>query len=449
MIEKNDIVTLDVERYGAGSEGVCLLDGMAVFVPRALPGETISAQIVKVDKQYAFARLLQVLKKSPLRIEPLCPYFTRCGGCACQHMAYDETLRFKRDKVSGCMTHIGGLDIPVPPVIPMENPWHYRNKTALPVGGNSILPEIGFYAPRSHRLVPIDQCLIAKPESDMIAEAVKNWMRKYQIRPYDEITHTGLVRHVMTRVSRDGKAMAVIVANSHGIPREEELVCELRAALPGLYSVYLSENTAPGNVILGSGYRILWGADRLPDSLSGLSFLLSPLSFFQVNPVQTEILYAIALKFASLQKSETAVDLYCGAGAISMLLARNAAKVIGVDIIPDAIRDATENTARNGTANVDFICGAAEVVLPRLISDGCQPDVIVLDPPRKGADAVVLAAVAAARPSRIVYISCDPATQARDAKTLCGMGYRVAGCQSVDMFCWTDSVENILLFTTV
>jgi 23S rRNA (uracil1939-C5)-methyltransferase len=447
MIKKNDIITLFVENYGTGSEGVCRFDGMAVFVPRSLPGETISAQIVKVDKRFAFARLIDVLKKSPHRVEPPCPYYARCGGCSCQHMEYEESLRFKWEKVLGCLSHIGGLDISVPPVIPMLNPWHYRNKTALPAGGSCTDPVIGFYAPRSHRLIAVDRCMIAKPESDEVAKAVKTWMRKCMIPPYNEETHQGLVRHVMTRISRSGKTMAVIVANGNTVPREDELIYELLAAVPGLNSVCISDNSTRGNIILGPGYRTIWGEDRLPDNLFSFEFLLSPLSFFQVNPIQTEKLYNTAMEYASLLNNENVLDVYCGAGTISLLLAGNAAKVIGIDIVPDAIADARENAVRNGISNVDFIQGAAEEVVQRLIDNGFQPDVIVLDPPRKGADAKVISAIAKAHPSRIVYISCDPATQARDAKILSDLGYHATKCQSFDMFCWTDSVENVLLFT--
>jgi len=446
MLQKNMRLEMTVESFGAQGEGICRYEGMAVFVPRALPGEKILAQIVKVEKRHAFARVLEVLSPSPARVEPPCPYYVQCGGCVCQHMDYDAQLAFKQKQVEGVMRHIAGLDVAVRDTIGMDDPWHYRNKTALPVAGCVDAPLIGYYASRSHRVVEIDSCLIAKPESDTVNGVVRSWMKEYHILPYNEEKHTGLVRHVMTRVNRAGECMAVLVINGDKLPHSAELLQKLRQSFPGLVSLCISVNKVRGNVILGRSYQVLWGEDRLQDTLCGHEFRLSPLSFFQVNPVQTEKLYGAALAFADLTGNELVADVYCGAGTISLMLARHAKKVVGIEIVPDAIADAVENARRNGVDNVEFRLGAAEDVLPALVDDGLKPDVVVIDPPRKGCEESVLLAIAKARPKRVVYVSCNPATQARDASILCQNGYRAVDCQPVDMFCQTAGVENVMLF---
>ncbi|MBR5230629.1 MAG: 23S rRNA (uracil(1939)-C(5))-methyltransferase RlmD [Clostridia bacterium] len=437
---------MTVEDFGAQGEGICRHEGMAVFVPRALPGEKILAQIVKVEKRHAFARVVQVLEASPSRVEPPCPHYVQCGGCVCQHMDYASQLRFKQKQVEGVMRHIAALDVEVKPTIGMDDPWHYRNKTALPVACGEEKPLIGYYAQRSHRVVEIDKCLIAKEESDTVHAVVRRWMGKYDISAYCEETHKGLIRHVMTRVNKLGESMVVLVINGDRLPHADELLGMLRAELPKLRSLCISVNKVRGNVILGRSYETLWGDERLPDTLCGHEFRLSPLSFFQVNPVQTEKLYDTALKFAALTGDELVADVYCGAGTISLMLARHAKEVVGIEIVPDAIRDAKENAKRNGVGNAQFRLGAAEDVLPKLVDDGMRPDVIVIDPPRKGCEESVLMAIAKAKPKRVVYVSCNPATQARDAKILCANGYAAVACQPVDMFCQTAGVESVMLF---
>ena len=445
-LQKNMRLEMTVEDFGAQGEGICRHEGMAVFVPRALPGERILAQIVKVEKRHAFARVVEVLEASPVRAEPPCPYYVQCGGCVCQHMDYPSQLRFKQKQVEGVMRHIAGLDIEVQETIGMEEPWHYRNKTALPVAGNIEKPLIGYYAQRSHRVVEIDKCLIAREQSDTANSVVRAWMQECKIAPYCEETHKGLIRHVMTRVNRKGESMVVLVINGDALPKWQTLLEKLQEALPGLISLCISVNKARGNVILGRSYDVLWGKDRLPDVLCGHEFQLSPLSFFQVNPVQTEKLYGTALKFAGLEGNELVADVYCGAGTISLMLARHARHVVGIEIVPQAIADAKENARRNGVENAEFRVGAAEDVLPKLVEDGLRPDVIVIDPPRKGCEESVLKAIAKAKPKRVVYVSCNPATQARDAKILCENGYDATACQPVDMFCQTAGVENVMQF---
>ncbi|MBQ9262945.1 MAG: 23S rRNA (uracil(1939)-C(5))-methyltransferase RlmD [Clostridia bacterium] len=429
--------------------GIAHLDGMTLFVQGALPGETVVARAQKVEKTHAFLKTLRVLMPSPDRAEPPCPYYEKCGGCTCQHMTYELSLQMKRERVRDALTRLGGIEIDVPPVIGMDDPWRYRNKTSLPVGGEKGKPLIGFYAPRSHRIVDVRSCLIAKEESDAAAEILRRWMEKFQVQPYDEITRRGLIRHSMSRVSREGKAMVVVIAATYPLPHEHELVAMLRTGLPGLTSVYVNVNKRGDNVILGLENHLLFGSERLQDTLCGMRYSLSPLSFFQVNPVQTEKLYQTAIEFAGLTGRELVADLYCGAGTISLLLAQHAARVVGIEVVPEAIRDAVENARMNGVFNAEFHAAAAENLLPQLVSQGLRPDVVVLDPPRKGCEEAVLAAIAEAAPDKVVYVSCDPATQARDAKYLCAHGYRVEKCQSVDMFCFTSHVETVLLLSKI
>ncbi|MBR6186998.1 MAG: 23S rRNA (uracil(1939)-C(5))-methyltransferase RlmD [Clostridia bacterium] len=441
-MRKNDEIPVTIERFG-GEMGIAHLEGMTLFVQGALPGETVLARAQKVDKTHAFLKTLQVISPSPDRTAPPCPYYEKCGGCVCQHMTYEASLQMKRERVRDALGRIGGLDIQVSPVIGMDDPWRYRNKTALPVGGEKGAPQIGFFAPRSHRIIDVDGCLIARKESDEASAVLRQWMEKFAVPPYCEETRKGLVRHIMSRVSREGKVMAVVVATGT-LPHERELTAMLRVRVPGLASLYLNINKRGDNVILGPESRLLFGEERLRDTLCGLSYFLSPQSFFQINPVQTEKLYRTALDFAQLSGGETVCDLYCGAGTISLLLARRAKKVIGVEIVPQAIRDAEENARANGVTNAEFFAAPAEELLPKLIAQGLRPDVIVLDPPRKGCEPAVLSAIAQAAPRRVVYVSCDPATLARDAKLLCASGFRPEACQPVDMFCWTGHIETVL-----
>ena len=445
-MQKNQVVTARCERLGAEMEGVCFHEGMALFVPLALPGEDITCRVVKVQKRHAFGKLLEVKNPSPARRDPPCPVYVRCGGCASQHMAYEQTLHYKRVQVEDCLKHIGGLEVTVPPVLGMADPWHYRNKNALPVGTEAGKVRIGFYAPRSHDIIDIASCPVAMPGLNGVLKAVRGWMEENRIPPYQEESHTGFVRHIMARAARNGDVMVVIVINGQALPGEKELLDALKKEVPSLKSLCISVHTARSNVILGESYRVLWGQERLEDTLCGLKFLLSPLSFFQINPEQTEVLYKTALEFAGLAGTETVADVYCGAGTISLLLARKARRVIGLETVEAAVRDARENAVRNGIQNAEFLTGQAEELLPKLVEDGLRPDVVVLDPPRKGIEPAVVEAIAKARPRRVVYVSCNPATQARDAALFAKEGYQITRCQPVDMFCWTHGVENVLAF---
>ena len=445
-MRKNDILTLRVEAFGAEAEGLCRHEGQVVFVPGALPGEAIEALIVKVHRSHAFGKLLRVVEPSPEREVPPCPYYPRCGGCSCQHMRYQAELNFKQRYVQDVLARIGGLQMDVPPVLGMADPWHYRNKASQPVAEMDGQPVSGFYARRSHRVIPVDRCLIAQPQSDRAAAIVLAWMREHGIAAYDEGTHAGIIRHIMTRVNHLGQTMVTLVANAEKLPHADSLARALQADLPGFASLCLSTNTDRGNTILGSGYRTLWGEERLTDRLCGFDFALSPLSFFQVNRVQAERLYRQALAFADPCANDLVFDLYCGAGTISSVFAQHAGRVVGVETVPQAVEDARMNAQANGIDNASFLHGLAEDVLPRLIRAGDKPDIVVLDPPRKGAAPQVLDAIVAAAPRKIVYVSCHPGTQARDAQLLAEGGYAVTACAPVDMFCRTPDVENILLF---
>ena len=446
MLAKNQCFEMTCDAFGQDAQGVCRHEGMAVFVPGLLPGERALVRIVKPEKRYAFGRVEKLLEKSPSRAEPFCPIYKRCGGCVCQHMTYEASLAFKRQQVQDLLQRVGGLSIEVPPVWGMAHPFGYRNKGAYPVAQTDGAPACGFFAPRSHDLVPLPEngCAIQGKASAKATQAVLNWMRENSVPAYDEQTGRGLVRHIMTRSTTSGELMVVVVVTRADIPKASRLIELLRAAVPGLCSVCLSVNSRRTNVILGTDIRVLWGKAAMEDTLCGLRFSVSPLSFFQVNPQQTERLYGLALEYAGLTGAETVVDAYCGAGTISLLLAQKAKKVIGIEIVPEAIQNANENATRNGIANAEFHVGATEELLPKLVENGLRPDVIVLDPPRKGCDPAVLQAIIAAAPKRVVYVSCGAPTLARDAKLLAEGGYAAEKVQCVDMFCWTGAVETVM-----
>ena len=449
MLRRNDIFEMTCENFGQDAQGVCRHDGMAVFVPGLLPGERAKVRIVKPEKRYAFGRVEELLERSPDRAEPFCPIYKRCGGCSCQHMTYDTSLRFKQDQVQQLLARVGGLDITVPPVLGMDEPFAYRNKGAYPVAEQKGEPVCGFFAPRSHDLVPLPAigCRIQGEDSRLATQAVLAWMKSSGARAYDEVTGKGLVRHIMTRSTTGGGLMVVLVVTQRGIPAKDQLIAQLRKAVPSLVSLCLSINSRRTNVILGEEIHCLWGEPVMEDTLHGLKFSVSPLSFFQVNPAQTERLYQLALDYAQLTGKETVVDAYCGAGTISLMLAQKAKKVVGIEIVEPAIVNARENAARNGVTNAEFIVGATEDVLPKLVADGMRPDVIVVDPPRKGCEEAVLQAIIECAPERVVYVSCGAPTLARDAKILCEGGYKAEKVQCVDMFCWTGAVETVMLFT--
>ncbi len=448
MLTKNQIVRCAGDTLDGQMNGIARVDGQAVFVPGLLPGESADVRIVKAEKRYAFGRVERLITQSGERQTPPCPYYARCGGCSGMHMRYDATLRAKRQAVQDALRRLGGVTLDVPLPLGMDEPFHYRNKTAMPVAEREGLPCAGYYRPRSHDLTPVDSCLLAMPPADQAVRAVLQWMRAFRVPAYDERTKGGLIRHIVTRTSRRGESMVTIAATADRLPHAQAL-CDALLRVHGVVSVCLTVNARGDNVILGDSFRALAGESRLEDTLCGLTYQLSPLSFFQVNPSQTERLYDAAIRFAAPGPDDLVADVYCGAGTISLLAARHARRVTGIEIVPQAIADARENARRNGIRNADFVCGAAEDVLPGLVAQGLRPDIVLLDPPRKGADPAVLAAIANAAPRRIVYVSCDPATLARDLKQLTAAGYRAEAAQPVDMFCWTGHVETVCLLSKI
>ena len=447
MIQKNETLTLHCDRLGSELEGVCSHDGMAIFVPGVLPGEDAETLIVKTQPRYAFGKLLNVVNPSEDRVQPLCPVYDKCGGCSGQHMRYEATLAAKRAQVFDNLTRIGGLPLSeedVPPVIGADDPWHCRNKTSLPVGGTSDAPELGFYRRRSHAIVPITDCPVAMGSLTGVINAITKWMKYSRVQPYNELSGKGLLRHVVVRTTRAGQVMVILVATRDKLPNADDLIQKLQKQVEGFCSLHLSVNSARNNVILGNNSRKLFGEDAVYEQLLGLTFEIPPLSFFQVNPVQTERLYQTAIDFAQLSPIDTVVDAYAGAGTISLCMAQKTGHVIGIEIVPQAIEGAKRNAKRNGVTNAEFHVAPVEDLLPKLVKEGLRPDVIVLDPPRKGVEPAVIEAVLAARPRRVVYVSCHVPTQARDAKLLYEGGYRFEHCQPVDMFCYAGGVENVL-----
>ena len=444
QLKENSIYTGTVEGYSSEGLGIVRLDGAVVFVPGTVRGEEIDLRITKVMKTCAAGEVVKLRKPSPERTKPECPYFGQCGGCDFQHMSYTEELRAKRQRVQDALTRLGGTDLQVEEILGAKDPTHYRNKSQYPVGPGGT---IGFYKARSHQVVGVDRCLIQSEVSDKTAKAVGDWMRRYKISAYDERTGKGLVRHLYVRVNRKGESLCCVVVNGKQLPREPELAAFVRAAAPRTVGVVLNTNTKKGNVILGDKYRTLWGQDFLMDTLCGLRFKLSVPSFYQVNRDQAEVLYGKALEFAGLTGEETVLDLYCGTGTITLCMAAKAKKVIGAEIVAPAIADAKENAARNGIENAEFFCGDAADIAAKLEQDGLRPDVITVDPPRKGLSPEVIASVAAMGPERVVYVSCDPATLGRDVKLFAELGYRAIRACAVDMFPGTRHVETVVLLS--
>lgn len=453
-MKKNDVFTVTIEDMGEDGAGIGKTDGYTWFIKDALIGDVIQASVMKMKKNYGFARLVKILEPAPGRVEPQCPVARACGGCQLQELDYREQLRFKERKVYNHLKRIGGMDrlflpedrekaagvpnaVVMEPIIGMEDPWRYRNKAQYPVGlGKDGQPAAGFYAGRTHSLIPAPglDCLLGCQENKELLKIILDFMKEYKIPPYDEAAHQGLVRHVLLRKGfSSGGLMVCLVINGEELPHGGELAERLRAA--GVSSVSYSVNMERTNVIMGTRIVNLYGPGYITDTIGDIEYRISPLSFYQVNPVQTEKLYGTALEFADLSGGETVWDLYCGIGTISSFLAKKAGKVYGVEIIPQAIEDARENARRNGIENVEFFVGKAEEVLPEQYErNHVRADVIVVDPPRKGCDPVCLETILKMAPERVVYVSCDSATLARDVKFLEENGYRATRVRPVDMF---------------
>ncbi len=499
MYKKNEIIELQITDLGSEGEGIGKIDGFPFFVKGALPGDTIRASVMKAKKNMAFARLQEILTPSPDRIDAPCPVFGRCGGCQLMHLSYPAQLRYKEQKVKNALQRIGGVEEeelnavmePIIGMIPSSGaekeaspvgealkslkaatgspeqssgaiPIRYRNKTQVPFGkdrdGKTIY---GFYAGRTHAVIPCMDCLLGAEENKDILEIVRQWMEENHVQPYDETNGRGLLRHVLIRKGfHTTEIMVCLVINGKKLPKKEVL-CERLAAIPGMHSISISVNEKNTNVIMGDTCEILWGESSIRDTIcrwdeqgpkteDGITYNISPLSFYQVNPVQTEKLYSTALRYAGLTGNETVWDLYCGIGTISLFLAKSAKQVYGVEIVPQAIADAKENAKQNGITNAQFFVGAAEEVLPayyreRRTDSSCHPDVIVVDPPRKGCDIACLETMVQMQPQRIVYVSCDPATLARDIKYLREQGYKLQRVRACDMFPNSFHVETAAL----
>lgn len=447
---KNDLVTLEIEDCGIDGEGIGKADGFTVFVKDAVIGDTVTAKIIKAKKNYGYGRLMEVLKPSPYRVKPKCEFARQCGGCQLQALTYDQQLVFKTNKVKGHLERIGGFtDIPMEPIIGMDELFHYRNKAQFPVGRNKEGKIVtGFYAGRTHNIIENRDCALGVAENKEVLDRVIAHMEKYGIEPYNEATGKGLVRHVLIRYGYFTKeVMVCLILNGNKIPKEEQLVKSL-CEIPGMTSITINVNKKHSNVILGEEIGLLWGQEYITDRIGDISYQISPLSFYQVNPMQTQKLYAKALEYADLHGQETVWDLYCGIGTISLFLAQKAKFVRGVEIVPAAIENAKENAKLNGLENTEFFVGKAEEVLPREYKkNGVYADVIVVDPPRKGCDETLLETMIEMNPDRIVYVSCDSATLARDLKYLCERGYELRKVCPVDQFGMTVHVETVVLLS--
>lgn len=441
---EGQLCRLVVDGYASDGAGVARLDGMVVFVQGGIRGEACDVRLTHVGRSALWGRVEEVVNPSPARIFPRCLHYTKCGGCQFRHMNYAEELEAKRIRVEDALRRLGGADIHVSAILGAEQVDRYRNKAQFPVAKG---PRIGFYRPRSHDVIDVDDCLLQGEAAARLRGAVKEWMAEYSIPAYNERTFTGLVRHVYVRTNRAGRSLCCLLVNGRGVPREAELVRALRRAEPNLAGIVLGVNEKHNNVILGDSYRALWGEDFLSDTLCGLTFRLSVPSFYQVNPAQTEVLYGKALEFAGLTGAETVLDLYCGIGTISLVMARKAGMVWGAEVVPQAVDDAIANAQRNHIGNARFLCADAGEAARYLEGEGVRPDVVCVDPPRKGLAEDVVDTIADMGPQRVVYVSCDPGTLGRDVKRFAGRGYTLKKAVAVDMFPRTAHVETVVLLS--
>ena len=451
MVEKNKEYIFDIISQGYEGEGIAKIDNKyPIFIEGALRGEKVKVRIVKVNKNFAYGKLMEVLEPSEERVNPPCAIYKRCGGCKLQHASYKAQLDFKWDRVKDCVSKIGKLD---PSIVKyplgMENPWRYRNKVQLPIGLINGEVKIGFFAPRSHDIIDMESCLIQDEIGDKVVKLTREWIEKFNIRPYNvdgEYDEKGIVRHIMIRRGfTTNEVMIVLVTNGEKLPHKEEFVDLMVKNIPGIKSVIQNINSKKTNVILGLESKTLWGEDTISDYIGDFRFNISPLSFFQVNPTQTEVLYGKALEYANLTGNEEVFDAYCGTGTITLFLSQKAKKVYGVEIIPQAIDNAWINAKENKVENVEFFVGESEVVIPDLINKGVKADVVVVDPPRKGCDKKLLDAITNIDAKKIVYVSCDPSTLGRDLQVLEENGYKTLEVQPVDMFPNTAHIENVAL----
>lgn len=453
MIEKNKEYILDIIAEGYEGEGIAKVEGYPIFINGALKGEKVKVKIVKVKKNYAYGKLEEIIESSIDRVEPKCSNFKRCGGCSIQHMNYKKQLDFKWERVKDCILKIGGLsrDLVKYPLGMEEKPYRYRNKVQLPIGKVNGEVVIGFYASRSHNIIDIESCLIQDDVADKVRDITKKWIVKNNIEPATrdgEFYSDGILRHIMIRRGfKTGHVMVVLVSTTKEVPHIKEFIEEISSSITDVKSIVLNVNSKNTNVILGEECITLYGEDNIQDYIGEFKFNISPLSFFQVNPVQTEVLYNKALEYAGLSGNEVVFDAYCGTGTITLFLSQKAKNVYGVEIVEPAIINARENAKLNDVENVEFFVGKSEVIIPQLINDGIKADVIVVDPPRKGCDIKLLEAIGKTNVEKIVYVSCDPSTLGRDLKILDELGYKTIEVQPVDMFPQTSHVETVCLMS--
>ena len=441
---KNQVYTAEILGYSSEGLGIARIGGQVVFVHDAIAGEVCDILVMKVLKNTAFGKAVAWEAVSPHRREPDCPYYRQCGGCAFRHMDYAEELRAKGQRVQDALTRLGGSSVAVEEVLGAAEPLHYRNKSQYPVSADG---KVGFYRARTHQVTNLSACLIQKPQADAAASALRRYMAEHHVPGYDEKTGKGLVRHLYVRTNRMGQSLICVVVNGDKLPREDVLVSAMRQAVRSAVGVVLNVNTRRGNVILGDRYRTLWGQDTLTDTLCGHTFRLSIPSFYQVNREQAEVLYRKAVEYAGLTGAELVLDLYCGAGTITLTMADKAKRVIGAEIVAPAVENARENAAANGVKNAEFFCGDAGDIAAHLAAESLRPDVICVDPPRKGLAPEVIDAMAEMAPKRIVYVSCDPATLGRDVKLLAQRGYQATRAAAVDLFPGTAHVETVVLLS--
>ncbi|MBC1553859.1 23S rRNA (uracil(1939)-C(5))-methyltransferase RlmD [Listeria booriae] len=443
-VKKNDCLDVVFEDLTHDGNAVAKIDGYPIFVPQGLPDEIAQIKVLKTNKNYGFGKIIELTKESADRVTPPCLVYSQCGGCQLQHLSYDGQLRMKQKQVAQVMKRIGKQDVEVLPTLGMENPWNYRNKAQVPVGFVNGRLVAGFYQQRSHQIIDMNTCLIQQEENNEVIQTARAIFAKYHVEPYDETTRKGVLRHLMTRfATTTGELMLVIVTTKLNFPNKAEILAELQQSIPELTSLVQNVNTANTNVIFGEQTVVLAGREYIMDTIHGISFAISARSFYQVNPEQTEILYAEALKLAGLTGEETVIDAYCGIGSISLCLAKEAKHVYGVEIVPQAIEDARANAKLNKMDNVTFAVGKAEEVIPDWFKQGIKADVLVVDPPRKGCDDALLQTILKMKPKRVVYVSCNPATLARDMLVLTEGGYEAKMVQPVDMFPQTTHVECV------
>jgi len=444
-VTKNDYYDVTFEDLTHDGAGVAKIDGFPIFVANGLPGEKAKIKVIKVKKGYGYGRLIEVYEPSADRVEAPCTVYKQCGGCQLQHLSYEGQLKAKHKQVKEVLARIGKIeDVTVHPVLGMSDPWRYRNKAQVPVGEREGGLVAGFYKERSHDIIDMESCLIQQAMNDIVVQTVKQICEQYNIPAYNEQTHRGVLRHIMARYGATTKeVMVVLITRTEELPHKKKVVEEIVKRIPNVKSIVQNINPKRTNVIMGERTHVLWGSEYIYDYIGDIQFAISARSFYQVNPEQTKVLYEKALEYAELTGRETVIDAYCGIGTISLFLAKNAKKVYGVEIVPEAIEDAKRNAALNGITNVEFAVGEAEAVIPKWYEQGVQADCIVVDPPRKGCDETLLQTMIAMKPKRIVYVSCNPATLARDLRMLEDGGYQTLEVQPVDMFPHTVHVECV------